>query len=355
MTARDEYIVSIYEELTVLGGHENIKLVKNTVNDTLCVKKTLINYNKDVYITLKEKKIPGIPKIYEIIETPEQLIVIEEYIHGQTLAQKDLKKKDIAAVKSVVKELCDILEQLHNLNPPVIHRDIKPENIIITNGQSGSLYLTDFDISRVYVPNQDRDTVIMGTSGYASPEQCGFAQTDARSDIYSIGMLMKNLLQIDHPQNKEEARMKNIIDKCISIDPDKRYKTIGELRRRLDMSPEFSKKNRSLLPPGFRSGVWYKMLIAICGYLFIFYLSMEMNVEINDPVQQAQENAAIKIVMLLSQLLTVAIYFNWQGFRDKLPIVNSPHMWLRIIGYVIYPIIIAFLLILAGVIITLII
>ena len=112
-----------------------------------------------------------------------------------------------------MEQLCNILKQLHNMNPPIIHRDIKPTNIIVSNDDV--VYLVDFNISREYDENQSVDTVIMGTQGYASPEQCGFAQTDCRSDIYSIGMLMKNILMVDEYPDKETKSLKRIIDKWI--------------------------------------------------------------------------------------------------------------------------------------------
>lgn len=98
MTNREKYILSIYEELSDMGKHENVKLVKNTVNDGIYIKKTLKNYNIEIYKILKNKQIKGIPKVYEIIEDEKELIVIEEYIHGQTLDKK-YNKTDVETVK----------------------------------------------------------------------------------------------------------------------------------------------------------------------------------------------------------------------------------------------------------------
>ena len=230
MTNREKYILSIYEELSDMGKHENVKLVKNTVNDGIYIKKTLKNYNIEIYKILKNRQIKGIPKVYEIIEDEKELIIIEEYIHGLTLDKK-YNKTDVETVKKIMEQLCNILKQLHNMNPPIIHRDIKPTNIIVSNDDV--VYLVDFNISREYDENQSVDTVIMGTQGYASPEQCGFAQTDCRSDIYSIGMLMKNILMVDEYPDKETKSLKRIIDKCTSIDPEKRYKNIEKLEQAL--------------------------------------------------------------------------------------------------------------------------
>ena len=164
MTNREKYILSIYEELSDMGKHENVKLVKNTVNDGIYIKKTLKNYNIEIYKILKNRQIKGIPKVYEIIEDEKELIIIEEYIHGQTLDKK-YNKTDVETVKKIMEQLCNILKQLHNMNPPIIHRDIKPTNIMVSNDDV--VYLVDFNISREYDEKQSVDTVIMGTQGYA--------------------------------------------------------------------------------------------------------------------------------------------------------------------------------------------
>ena len=363
MTNREKYILSIYEELTDLGKHENIKLVKNSVTDYICVKKILTNYNKDIYITLKNENIPGIPKIHEIIENENELIVIEDYVHGQTLEQKYRDGADADAVKMIAKKLCRILNQLHNLTPPIIHRDIKPSNIIISN--EGNLYLADFNISREYVENQSRDTVIMGTQGYASPEQCGFAQTDCRSDIYSIGMLMTNMLK-ENNDNGEENRLQRVIEKCTSIDPDKRYKSVEQLERILGVNDRKTidelnvkvKQNtisslenkkekisrllqikrqpesitKSFLPPGFRHGRIINIIVSMIGYISIISVAMDTNAGGNN----VYENVIMKIMMFTWLTGTVFLCFNWRGIRDKLPIVRSQNIILRIGGGILY-------------------
>ena len=358
MTNREKYILSIYEELSDMGKHENVKLVKNTVNDGIYIKKTLKNYNIEIYKILKNRQIKGIPKVYEIIEDEKELIIIEEYIHGLTLDKK-YNKTDVETVKKIMEQLCNILKQLHNMNPPIIHRDIKPTNIMVSNDDV--VYLVDFNISREYDENQSVDTVIMGTQGYASPEQCGFAQTDCRSDIYSIGMLMKNILMVDEYPDKETKRLKRIIDKCTSIDPGKRYKNIEKLEQALNnklgerislqCNETDEKIKQSFLPPGFRGGKIANMLIALAGYASMISLAMAIESSSSNPAVKAKEDIVFKIIMLITELVTVAIYFNWRGIRDKLPIVKEKNMLIRLIGFAIYPVTILVLLIVVALII----
>jgi serine/threonine protein kinase len=98
-------------------------------------------------------------------------------------------------------QLCECLDSLHKLNPPIIHRDIKPENIIYHNNK---VTLLDFGIARFLDSKKSKDTLILGSVGYAAPEQFGFQQSNPQTDIYALGKLMNYLLNgfpwlhIDH-------------------------------------------------------------------------------------------------------------------------------------------------------------
>ena len=97
------------------------------------VKKVLDIYNKEIFIRLYNNPITGIPKIIDLFEIDNQLIVIENYISGSSLQEIiDSGKLTKETIYEYMDELCSILEKLHNFSPPIIHRDIKPSNIIIT-------------------------------------------------------------------------------------------------------------------------------------------------------------------------------------------------------------------------------
>lgn len=236
-----EYKLSCYKELTKLNENNKSKiyLVKNTNDKKIYIKKVLTNYNLRIYETIKETDFKNLPKIYEVFRNNESLIVIEEYIHGDTL-------KEIVENKGIIKEekvvdyiisLCDVLEHLHNMNPPIIHRDIKPSNIIISSDDV--LKLIDFDVSREYKEGVNEDTKIQGTEEYAPPEQFGFIQTDGRSDIYSAGILMNVLTTGTYPKNKlNNGYLQNVIKKSIEFSPSDRYQNVSELKRDLLMLKE---------------------------------------------------------------------------------------------------------------------
>ena len=105
-----------------------------------------------------------------------------------------------------------------------VHRDIKPENVIIRGSEA---ILIDFDASRIFKSGINQDTQILGTTGYAAPEQYGITQTDERADIYSLGVLLNIMLTGKHP-SKELAigRLGHIVQKCTMVNPKKRYKSV---------------------------------------------------------------------------------------------------------------------------------
>ena len=177
------------------------------------------NVRVDAELAEKLKGIsnPYIVKFAEFGEDENGAFVIEEYVEGVTAAELRLTQKQ--AVKALL-ELCDTLETLHSAK--IIHRDIKPSNIIIT--ENGHIKLIDFDASRVEKSIRDKDTQLLGTEGFAPPEQYGFSQTDCRSDIYSFGVTMGLLL------GDNAAAFDKIIKKCTALDPSLRYQSIGKVK-----------------------------------------------------------------------------------------------------------------------------
>ena len=129
MTLEEEYRLSCYEELTTLGNHNHIYLIKHKLSGEIFVKKVLSRFSLNVYKQLRDLQISGIPKIHDLILENDSLILIEDYIHGQTLEQ--LLEEQTTLVYSdalaIMRRLCDILKSLHALTPPIIHRDLNIE------------------------------------------------------------------------------------------------------------------------------------------------------------------------------------------------------------------------------------
>ncbi len=137
------------------------------------------------YILLKENQFKICPHIVHCVETSTETVVIEEFIQGDSLLERLSQKNYFteSEAQNTLIQLCDGLEPMHKCG--IIHRDIKPSNIIMQD--DGSVRLIDFDAARVIKENATEDTKLLGTKGYASPEQFGYGQTDQRSDIYSLG------------------------------------------------------------------------------------------------------------------------------------------------------------------------
>lgn len=203
-----------------------INVMENINNE----KKVLVKYitgDISVYRELLNITHNNIPIIYEAVCDNENAIIIEEFIDGITVGEvleTGLYMAD--GIQKVISEICDALYILHSRG--IVHRDIKPENIMITT--NGDVKLIDFNISRIKNDNKSRDTVILGTTGFAAPEQYGISETDARSDIYAMGILINVMLTGEHPSKKLcSGKWRRIVNKCTKINPDERYQNAEEL------------------------------------------------------------------------------------------------------------------------------
>lgn len=173
---------------------------------------------------------PYLERLVEQSEDENGAYFISEYIEGTPASERTFSEKE--AVESLL-ELCAAIKALHSSG--MIHRDIKPSNIIC--GNDGHIRLIDFDSARLRVKFQSRDTEILGTGGYAAPEQYGFMQTDDRSDIYAFGVTMKEILG----ENAEKPKFRRIIRRCTQFDPDRRYRDISAVGRAIKRTvmPDF--------------------------------------------------------------------------------------------------------------------
>ena len=178
---------------------------------------------------------PGLPSFVESFEDESMLVTVRTYVEGDPLdcyaLEHDLTETQIV---DICVQLCDILAYLHHRSEPVIHRDLKPANVVVRD--DASVALIDFDIARVYHLGSETDTRFFGTQAYAPPEQYGFAQTDARADIYALGVLLRWLLTGSARPNgnvRVYRPLAKIIDGCTAFSPDDRFGDVDEVRRQL--------------------------------------------------------------------------------------------------------------------------
>ncbi len=198
---------------------------------------------------------PNLVQVWGYFRVGDEAYLVMDYIDGQTLQEimdQSLRFLPEAAILRWAGQLCDVLDYLHRQRPPVIFRDLKPSNVMLD--RSNTVKLIDFGIVRFFRPGKATDTLRMGTSGYAPPEQYeGKGQTDARSDIYSLGATLHHLLTkrdpTQHPPfsfNTAPPRSLNpaislhveaAITKALAYDRVHRFQSAQEMRQALRGPP----------------------------------------------------------------------------------------------------------------------
>lgn len=271
-------------------------LVKETVTGILCVLKwgrnrqaEFLRNEMEIMEKMADRKLSGIPKTYRIFEENGEVYLVREYIEGMSLAQMVLQKGGIseAEICRISRKICQTAEQFQNPDEPMIHRDIKPENIVVTPG--GEVVFIDFGTMRSYKKDGSRDTFVVGTRGTAAPEQYGYTQTDQRTDVYAIGQTMLYMVSESYEKNQlsecaVSRRMKKIIEKACSFEPDKRYGDAAQLRRAVEKCQANNRKKVYK-----KAGAVFGLIAA--GYILAIF-SPDGTVIENKRIETAEQSAA---------------------------------------------------------------
>ena len=339
--------LNIYKTIMTIKEHENnsIYLTKNEIDGLLYVHRVLKEYHKEVYQKIKNINSPHIPKIYEIIEINDTLHIIEEYINAPTLESCILNGEiEESDKKEIIQQLCDAVILLHKHN--IIHRDIKPENVFLYHG---NVILFDFNISRCYQHHQEKDTLILGSVGYAAPEQFGFTQTDQRTDVYALGVLI-NYIYTGYLPNEVlyKGTLTDIIKKATHIDPNQRYQNVQELKKAISTN-----KVSSWAVPGFRSGILKHQILSCIGYGL--FLSAVIFGDIENVPKGSLEEWGNKLMILIFVLIIIAFIGNYRNINRFSLFQDSHYKIIRYIGVILSIIIAEFLYMMSISIITLII
>lgn len=222
------------------GEHGSVHLVRDKETKTRYIYREFSG-SGEVYQKLQEIGADNLPKVFQLKEQDGWVYVLEEYIQGDTLAfLLEAGPLNESYAKEFALQLCHALGILHRCG--IVHRDIKPENVMIRGTEA---VLIDFDAARQVKPESRSDTQIMGTTGYAVPEQYGFSQTDARADIYSLGIVLNEMLTTQHPSKQlAQGIFRPVIERCTEMNVDKRYQAAEELYAAIQSSGVKTKKKR---------------------------------------------------------------------------------------------------------------
>lgn len=301
MSAGRDYILNNYKTEHILHStkHSCTELVMQ--NGIPYIRKT-INAIGLPYSKLKDIIHPGLPHIFYAIEDGEKTYIIEEYISGLTLKEALEQGLHFSSEqqKNIAKALCTTLVFLHENS--ILHRDIKPSNIIVMHDLQ-QVKLIDFGIARNFASNSDtdsQDTCIMGTPGYAPPEQYGFSPTDQRSDIYALG---KTLLELKNEQSDPDYV--KILERCTEFDPQKRY------RNATDLLEALSKNKSTYIMP------WVALLAALSIGLGGYYFT-------NTPIKNITDNPQPK-----QNTSPIGATNNMSKQKDTPPIAANPNQQLN--------------------------
>lgn len=222
---------------------------------------------------LKRLNHPHLPSIIDVIDRDDTFLIVMDYIEGKSLDHW-LKKDGAQPQEKVVewaKQICDVLGYLHSRKPPIIYRDLKPANVMLK--PDGQIMIIDFGTAREFKETSIEDTSCLGTQGYAAPEQYGgHGQTDARTDIYTLGATMYHLLTGHNPSLPPyemypirrwnpalSSGLEKIVLKCTQRNPNDRYQNCAELMYALEHYGELDSAYRR------KQLIKWKSFVASCA------------------------------------------------------------------------------------------
>lgn len=198
--------------------------------------------NRRVWLALADRPCARLPRVQATYELPDHFVAVYDYVPGETLETVVAARGPLPAEQAIAiaRQVCEAVGSLHDLG--IVHRDVSPANIVVA---ADGAHLIDLGIARLHVANAPRDTTSLGTWGFASPEQYGFAQTDARSDVYSIGRLLGYMLTGLLPDADGYAdalldeklcppQLRAVTERACAFEPSARYQSITELVAALD-------------------------------------------------------------------------------------------------------------------------
>ena len=318
-----KYKLSVYRDIEKLNSDGTVILSYNLNTDRTCVKKYVNKNAFEIYKKISDIKNSLLPEIYEMIEYDGNYLIVEEYIKGKSVEEIIDEEGKLSAENACryIIDICKALESIHREN--IIHRDISPDNVIID--ENNRARLLDFDIARFGNKNKSMDTSILGTAGFASPEQFGFGETDVRSDVYSLGNLFNYMLTGNVVQKgiyKYEP-VHSVIEKAVKFEPAYRYNNVGEMKKAAELciktddlckwddaennTEVLNKKKYGILSnvPGFRTNNNRNKVISIVLYVIFLPYTISCAME--------HKSFTAGIIMAITYILIFIVPMWWFG------------------------------------------
>ena len=314
-----------------------VSIATDTSDGKEVVLRLLYHTNADYYRILQQIGHPQLAAIYEVMQDGEDTLVAEEKVDGLTLAEFLERGKvfTLPEILAIFSQLCYGLNVIHHHG--IIHRDIKPSNIVVGNER---VVLIDFDAARLYRPEPVKDTVYMGTEGYAAPEQYGFSQTDSRTDIYALGVVIRELCT-----GPVDSRLDTILRRCTAFDPANRYVSAGQILDDLRSSgllppaapppvPPMPAAMQPLPPARAKKTPLQVLHLALRVYfgLAAVVLLVERAAHEVTVTDYLLSKCVYMAVVLFPAIITTNLFHIWQ----KAPLLRSPHKPLKVLGVLLY-------------------
>ena len=274
-----------------------------------------------------------LPRIVDCYEMGEESAVVMEFVRGETLdGVVRTRGVSLQVAKDLFGGACDAATELHTaFDPPLIHRDIKPSNLMLSGDE---VVLIDLGIARTFASDAAVDTARLGTRGFAPPEQFGFGQTDVRSDVYALGMLLFYLLtgQVPEPANVERVLRENgvsqavrsVVLKAAAFDPASRYAVAEDLKQAFYAAAEVgdgpspinetqppaaetSARRKPLSQRFVRVGLVWDILLASASALLLIFCILLCIFPANELAQAAPATRALQLLGIWALLSAPAL------------------------------------------------
>ncbi len=285
---------------------------------------------------------PNLPRVYDAFSTQGRSYLVMEYLEGKTLQQilreNDARPIPVAQALTYALQLCDVLVYLHQHHPPIIFRDLKPSNVMVT--ESGHIYLIDFGIARLFKEGQQQDTALLGSLGYAPPEQHGIAQTNQRSDLYALGATLHYCLtgkdpyaagyQFAFPAVKEynpqvPTELNQLIQRLVAIDEQQRPTSALEVHHELSKIRQQAAEHTMEIKPALAATQYVQPASAQNNAPPIYPPTLNVNAAAPLPpsIKQAQQHCAPREQAFLALPLYGASHFSrCSGYYLSLQLVG---------------------------------